>query len=304
MRIATVISLGASALLGVGALVVARVWMPSGAAAPSTTAEPAGVPVVVATAPLGYGVKLEPKHLAVVRFPANSAPEGSFSTIQQVLEQDGGAPVVIVPLAPREPLLPAKLTGPGARPTIASLITDGMRAYTVRVNDIGGVGGHALPGDRVDVLLMRDLSTDGSPRLVTDVVLQHVRLLGIDLNADPTSTTPAPPQSATVEVSVEDAQKLAMAANLGSLSLALRRTGAADTEIMRPILATELGIVGATVRKGGGGAAAAAPAPVQASAAPAGRPAAARVTGRGRTVVVVHGDASTVVEVPVSGAGA
>ena len=118
MRLATVISLGASALLGVGALFVARVWLPSSTAPAAPTAPP-GVPVVVATTPLAYGVKLEPKHLVVERLPAGTAPEGAYTSIEQVLAQDGGAPVVLAPMAAREPLLPSKISGPGARPTIA-----------------------------------------------------------------------------------------------------------------------------------------------------------------------------------------
>ena len=304
MRLATMISLGASAALGLGALVVAKVWLPDGQGPSSAVADrPAGVPVVVAVEPLGYGVRLEAKHLAVAEYPANAAPEGAFTSIQQVLEHDEGAPAVLTPIALREPLLPSKVTGPGARPTIAAMITDGMRAYTVRVTDIAGVGGHALPGDRVDVLLMRNLSTDKeSSRLVTDVVLQNVRLLGVDLNADPSSATPAAPRSATLEVSMEDAQRLSMATELGSLSLALRRQGSDQTEIMRPILASELGIVGATVRRSPSRAEGVQPAiqyvPVPA-ASPQRSPAPpARRTAPRTGVVVVHGDSSVVSEVP------
>ena len=295
MRLATVISLGASALLGVGALFVARVWLPS-SAAPAAPTEPPGVSVVVATTPLAYGVKLEAKHLAVARLPAGSAPEGAFTSVEQVLAQDGGAPVVLVPITAREPVLPSKLTGPGARPTIAAMITDGMRAYTIRISEVAGVGGHALPGDRVDVLLMRDLSGDTEQqRLVTDVVLQNVKLLGVDLNADPTSSTPAAPRTATVEVDIEDAQKLAMASDLGALSLALRRSGAADTEIMRPIAAIELGVTGAPARK----TAASVASPTAPGAAAAPRQGAAAPRRAGRTgVVVVHGDNATLHDVP------
>jgi len=300
------ISLGASALLGLGALVVARVWLPDAdGASVADAAKPAGVPVVIATGPLAYGLKLEAKHLIITQVPANAAPEGAFASIEQVLAHDEGAPAVIVPMTAREPVLSSKLTGPGARPTIAAFITDGMRAYTVRVSDIAGVGGHALPGDRVDVVLMRDLSGDGEQRrLVSDVVLQNVRLLGVDLNADPSSATPTPPRSATLEVSMEDAQKLAMAGDLGSLSLALRRIGSDQTEIMRPILASELGMVGATVRQAQQRRAVeTALPPLQIIAAPRraaptdaapSAPAPRRRTG----VIVVHGDASAVSEVP------
>ena len=116
-----------------------------------------------------------------------------------------------------------------------------MRAYTIGVSDISGVGGHALPGDRVDVVLMRNLSDDNSRKMLqAEVVIQNVRVLGVDLNADPTSNKPEAPSTATLEVSVRDAQKLAVAANLGSLSLALRALGQAEVEPAAPVGAREV----------------------------------------------------------------
>jgi pilus assembly protein CpaB len=142
--------------------------------------------------------------------------------------------VALQPIAAHEALLPAKLSGPGARPSVAAEITEGMRAYTIRVNDIGGVGGHALPGDHVDVVLTRDLTPTGTSRTyVADVVLQNVRVLGVDLNADLIANKPAEPKNTTLEVSVQDAQKLSIASTLGTLSLALRRTGEAEAMPVR-----------------------------------------------------------------------
>jgi pilus assembly protein CpaB len=239
MRLVTAASLGASAVLGVAALIVAKTALPQ--AAPKPLREAAAMlpqqrmtPIVVASNPIAFGDRLDAAHLAVVQVPAGAAPEGAFTTVDAVLAQDdGGAPVALTPIAQREALLPSKLSGPGARPTVAAEIADGMRAYTIKVNDVSGVGGHALPGDRVDVVLMRNLSGgdnngSGQPNLVSQVVLQNVRVLGVDLNADPTTSKPAAPSTATLEVTVMDAQKLSMAASLGELSLALRRNGAAE----------------------------------------------------------------------------
>jgi pilus assembly protein CpaB len=209
----------------------------------------ADTPVVVASEALPYGTRLEAKHLTVSRLPANAVPEGAFTTVAQVLAVDGGAPVVLTPVGAREALLPFKISGPGARASVAAMIGPGMRGYALRVSDVTGVGGHGLPGDRVDVLLTRDLSGDGGQgRMVSDVVVQNVRLLGVDLNADPTSNKPAEPRTATVEVSVEDAQKLSVAASLGQLSLALRRNGASETAMVSPIMGQDLGAIGASVR--------------------------------------------------------
>ncbi|MBW3617096.1 MAG: Flp pilus assembly protein CpaB [Proteobacteria bacterium] len=307
MRVATMISLGASALLGVGALFVARVWLPStvDGAGPAAVSRPAAdTPVVVAAEALPYGTRLEAKHLTISRLPASAVPEGAFATVAQVLSVDGGAPVVLTPVGAREAVLPFKISGPGARASVAAMIAPGMRAYALRVSDVTGVGGHGLPGDRVDVLLTRDLSGDsGQARLVSDVVVQNVRLLGVDLNADPTSNTPAEPKTATVEVSVEDAQKLSVAASLGQLSLALRRNGASETAAVQPVVAQDLGAVGASVRTANLAPAAVVPPPpppppvLQPLAAPAPAPrqprprAPARPVARnGSSIVVVHGE--------------
>ena len=137
--------------------------------------------------------------------------------------------MALTPIAAREALLPSKLSGPGARASIAAEIGEGLRAYTIKVSDVTGVGGHALPGDRVDVVLLRDLTPDGAKRtFVSQVVIQNIRVLGVDLNADLASNKPATPNTATLEVSVPDAQKLAVAADLGKLSLALRKTGSTE----------------------------------------------------------------------------
>lgn len=255
MRVITIASLAGSAVLGIAALFVAKAILPekTAVAAVTAVAPPArSTPVVVAAKPIAYGERLEASHLKIAHYPADALPEGAFSTIEQVLAQDnGGAPVAITPMTEREPLLPAKLSGPGARATVAAEIAEGMRAYTIRVTDVSGVGGHALPGDHVDVVLTRDLSKDDVNRnLVSQVVIQNVRVLGVDLNADPTSTKTAMPNTATLEVSMDDAQKLAVAGDLGTLSLALRRTGSTEVAVSRPLASREV-VAGAPARDGG-----------------------------------------------------
>lgn len=250
MRIGTIVSLGASAALGLGALVVARVFLPAQAhpAPGHRTAEVvAGTPVVLAAQPIAYGDKLQAKQLVLARLPADAVPPGAFSSIDQVMKQDaGGAPVALTPMAAKEPVLATKLSGPGARPTLAALISEGMRAYTIGVSDVAGGGGHVLPGDRVDVVLTRDLSSGaaiegaGRSKLVSDIVLQNVRVLGMDLNVDPATAKPAIAHTATLEVSAEDAERLALAAQAGNLSLALRRAGSAEVQPVPPLAASDL----------------------------------------------------------------
>ncbi len=238
MRVVTIVSLGACALFGLSALVVAKTMMPNpGVAKAAAPQVMAGVPIVVAKSALKFGDKLDASKIEILKIPSNAVPEGAFATTALVLSQDGGGPpVVLTPIAAREPLLPAKLSGPGARASVAAEIHDGMRAYTIKVSDVTGVGGHALPGDRVDVVLMRDLSTDASKHnYISQVVTQDIRVLGVDLNADLASNKPATPSTATLEVSVPDAQKLAVAGDLGKLSLLLRRTGSAEIAQTAPM---------------------------------------------------------------------
>jgi pilus assembly protein CpaB len=305
MRTGTVVSLGASAVLGLGALIVARVWLPqsahtAGPAAPSVAQDT--VPVVVATGDIPYGAKLDASKLTVEHLPAGDAPHGAFATTQQILGQTGGPPIVLTPISAREAILPDKLSGSGARATVAAVIGEGMRAYTIGVTDVAGVGGHVLPGDRVDVMLTRTIdpppAKPGSPecdckRYVSDVVLQDLRVLGMDLNADPTSTQAAVAHTATLEVSVQDAQKLAVASQAGSLSLALRRTGSAEVTPTRSIAASDLF----------GGRA---PMPRIIAVSRRTPAAAAPILIRTHSVVIIHGDSSSSVVVPAEryGAGA
>ena len=288
MRVATIISLGASAVLGLGALFVARIWLPAQAARPGArvvVAAAPGVPVVLAAGQIAYGAKLQARDLVLIRLPADAAPPGAFSSIDQVMKLDGGgAPVALAAMSPREAVLAAKLSGPGARPTLAALIGEGMRAYTIGVTDVAGGGGHVMPGDRVDVVLTRDVGAameGGRGKLISAIVIQSVRVLGMDLNVDPNSVHPVVAHTATLEVNVQDAERLALAAQAGTLSLALRRAGSAEVETVRPMLTSDLGP--------GGGAVAAAP---RAASVHRGRPSAGRMSAPGSAagVIVINGE--------------
>jgi pilus assembly protein CpaB len=301
MRTGTVVSLGASAMLGVGALIVAKLWLPQSARGPQSKADAAAVatvPVVVASADIPYGGKLDAAHLMIERLPVGTAPKGAYSATAQIISQKDGPPIALTPIVAHEPILPAKLSGAGARPTLAAVVGDGLRAYTIGVSDVAGGGGHVLPGDRVDVILTCNLNdfdsknADKGKRLISGLVLQDVRVLGMDLNADPTSTTAAVAHTATLEVAPQDAEKLALAATAGALSLALRRTGSAEVAAVKPMAVFDLGAMGAHV-----------PAAPHRATGKSGR---GQVIIHSRSVIVVHGDTATPVEVPSEryGAGA
>jgi pilus assembly protein CpaB len=281
--------LAVSAVLGLGALLVARAWLPNPQpkAGPRPAAEQ-GVPVVLAAGPIAYGAKLQAKDLVVMQLPAAAAPPGAYANVAQVLKADsGGAPVALVAMNVHEPVMPDKLSGAGARPTLAAMINQGMRAYTIGVTDVAGGGGHVLPGDHIDVVLTRNVAvnyqTGAQGHLVSDIVIQNVRVLGMDLNADPNSTKAAVAHTATLEVTAQDAERLALASQAGTLSLALRRTGAVELQPVRAVGAGDLGPIGAAE-------------PRAISVRRARRAAASTPVGVG--VLVVTGETSSRVDVP------
>jgi pilus assembly protein CpaB len=191
--------------------------------------------VVVAASALRFGNPLTSGNLRETPWPEGALPEGSFSSIQDVLA--AGKRIVLAPIEPNEPVLVSKLTGPGQRATLSAVLHEGMKAVTVRVSDIEGVAGFVLPGDRVDILLTRRVDKGGT----TDVVLQNTRVLAIDQLADERSDKPAVVKAVTVEVDTVAAQKLTLASQVGTLSLALRKAGEATAGDQRRISAEDLG---------------------------------------------------------------
>jgi pilus assembly protein CpaB len=137
------------------------------------------------------------------------------------------------PIEANEPVLSWKVTGPGERATLSAVVDDGMRAMSVRINDVLGVAGFVLPGDRVDILLTR--------KSFTDILLQNVKVLAIDQIADERVEKPSLAKTATLEVNTIDAQKLTLAQTVGSLSLALRAAGSVEAAAPRRITMSDLG---------------------------------------------------------------
>jgi len=191
--------------------------------------------VVVASQSLRFGSELGPSSLREIEWPQNAVPTGAFAKISDLLSN--GRRVVLTAIEANEPILASKVTGPGQRATLSAMITDGMRAVTIRVNDVEGVGGFVLPGDRVDVALTRQGDRTAS---TTDVVLQSVKVLAIDQIADERTDKPTIARSVTLEVDVNSAQKLALASSVGTLSLLLRRAGEANSEQARRVTMGDL----------------------------------------------------------------
>lgn len=195
------------------------------------------VQVLVAAKDIPYGEKIVPESVAVVDWPATSVPKDAIRTRPELLEGPDAPRIALRSFAAGEPYLKAKVSGFGERPILSRKVAEGMRAFTVRINDVSGVGGFILPGDRVDVMLTRQ--TDGG--FATDVILQNVTVLGIDQISSETAQEPVLGRSATFEVTPEQAQKLALASQVGTLSLSLRNYATLQTEDTKQIEASDLG---------------------------------------------------------------
>jgi pilus assembly protein CpaB len=192
--------------------------------------------IVVAAKPLRFGNELAAAQLREVEWPQKSLPNGAFAKVADVL--NAGKRVVLTAIEPNEPLLSSKITGPGQRATLSAMLRDGLKAATVRVNDIDGVGGFVLPGDHVDVSLTRQVDKTNAS---SEIVLQNVRVLAIDQTADERLEKPSVVKAVTLEVDVVGAQKLSLAASVGSLTLMLRKAGEANSQFTRKITLSDLG---------------------------------------------------------------
>ena len=227
MRASTLVMIGFAVLFGLLAVFIAQTWLNSQAEARlrSLEAQNQKTPVatktiVVAAKPLRYGMELGADALREIPWSLESLPRGAFSKISDILS--GGKRVVLAPVEINEPVLSLKVTGPGQRATLSSLVAEGMKAVTIRVNDVEGVGGFVLPGDRVDVVLTRQTDKD---KASTEIVLQNTRVLAVDQSADTSSDKPTVAKAVTLEVSTDQAQRVWLASSVGNLSLLLRKAG-------------------------------------------------------------------------------
>ncbi len=241
LRLSTIIMVGFAVVFGIIAVFAGQAWLDRQASLRLSQMQANVKPVttktiVVAAGPLRFGAELSAKQLREIPWPDAALPNGSFASIAELLGHEGRR-VVLSGIEENEPVLRGKVTGPGQRATLSGVIQDGMKAVTIRVNDVMGVAGFVLPGDRVDVVMTRQLEQGA----YSDIVLQNVRVLGIDQSADERADKPAVVKAVTVEVTTEDAQKVALASSVGALSLALRRIGENGQSPARRVTVSDLG---------------------------------------------------------------
>jgi len=213
-------------IFGAMSIFVADVWLNA-----STNARPAPskvealeVPkiqystIVVAAKPLRYGDKVLAADLVEIPWPEEKLPHGAYKTIKQATSD--GERLVLTPIEVNELVLRSKLSGKDGRAALSNKLASGMRAVTIPVDDVSGVAGFITPGDRVDIVLIRSGET-----MSADVILQNVKVITVDQGADERRTGAKVANAITLEVSSEEAKKLALAKATGKLSLTLRAAG-------------------------------------------------------------------------------
>jgi pilus assembly protein CpaB len=192
----------------------------------------ASTPVVVAAADLELGSRIGDQMLTTVDWPSSSVPAGAFSSAKPLQDR-----VLRVGVQRGEPVLERKLSPPGTTGGLSAVIAPGKRAMTVRVNDVVGVAGFALPGNYVDVMVNAQRERGGAPNQISMTVLEHVLVLAVAQEASRDETKPKVVSAVTLEVSPPDAEKLDLARSVGTLSLVLRnqldRSPVATTGITR-----------------------------------------------------------------------
>ena len=190
-------------------------------------------PVVVAAADLALGTELKKEDLTVVNFPVGAAPEGSFGKPADIIGRG-----LIVSMVKNEPFLAAKLASKEAGAGLPPVIPEGMRAVSVRVNEVIGVAGYVLPGTRVDVVVTANV-TGQVADATSKVILSNVQVLtaGTRLEQDQEKGKPMSVTVVTLLVFPEQAERLALASTEGKIQLALRNPldqGAPETPGIKP----------------------------------------------------------------------
>jgi len=201
------IMIAVSLMMGVAAVVLAAQWL-------GLQASLATNKVVVAARDIPLGSQLTLDMLRSVDWPSGSVPDGAIRDEKQLDSR-----VVKTTLLRGEPVLETKLAPLGTKGGLSSLIHVGNRAITVKVNEVIGVAGFALPGNHVDVLVS---TKDDADKPISKIVLEQILVLAVAQEAGRDETKPKVVSAVTLEVTPEQAEKLDLARSIGSLSLALR----------------------------------------------------------------------------------
>lgn len=206
-----IVMLSLSLVIGLGAAILAASWIQQkGDAATSK--------VVVADVDIELGSRLNPQMVKAVEWPSGNVPQGSFNDIETLSDR-----VVKTSVLRGEAVLDSKLAPVGTKGGLSAVIKEGNRAMTVRVNDVIGVAGFALPGNYVDVVVSTQKDgAGGEGKQISKIVLHRILVLAVAQEAGRDDTKPKVVSAVTLEVTPEQAEKLDLARSVGTLSLVLR----------------------------------------------------------------------------------
>ncbi|MCH8166813.1 MAG: Flp pilus assembly protein CpaB [Proteobacteria bacterium] len=233
MRIIAILVLVFGVALAGGALFFASEYFKELNASMAQQQGPETVKVLVAKTALGYGATLQQENLQWVEWPRAVVPPGSFTSVEALLGEKGDQRrIVLRAIEPGEPILEGKITKFGESPRMSMNLGAGMRAVSIKIDAVSGVAGFVVAGDRVDILLTR--TQQG--QLVSSVILQDITIIAVDQRANSETTRARLGSTVTVEVNTVQAQKLALARQVGKLSLTLRGIiGEANEEVLAPV---------------------------------------------------------------------
>ena len=193
--------------MGMAAVAMAAVWLNSRESLLTTH-------VVVAKEDVQIGTRLQPGMLQVVDWPSASPLKNPLTSIEQATDR-----VVNMPLVKGEPISMSKLAAKGETGGLSAVLREGRRAVTVKVNEIVGVAGFALPGNYVDVMVN---TPDSSNNLVSKIVIERIQVLAVAQDVANLESKPKVVNAVTLEVTPAQAEKIDLARSVGSLSLVLR----------------------------------------------------------------------------------
>jgi pilus assembly protein CpaB len=180
--------------------------------------------VVVAKFDIPVGSRIIPEQLTVAQFPADVTPEGAISEIDDKLI----GRVVVTAIAPRDPITESKLAPVGSLGGLSSVIPEGYRAMTVKVDDVVGVSGFIMPGTLVDVVVViQPPKGTAGEEMISKIVLQNIKVLASGQNIDKPKNDREVERSVravTLQVTPEQAEKLALASSEGKLQLVMRNS--------------------------------------------------------------------------------
>ena len=202
-----------SLLMAIGAAFVANEWIVA-RVMPDQTAENNSAHVVAAAMSIPFATKVEERHLKLVVMPDGLTPEGFFETVEDVVGR-----VSTTNISRGEILIAERFRAHKTGSTLAALVTENMRAVTVRVDDVVGVAGFLLPGNTVDVLASRKLT---NKRAITETILKNIKVLAVDQTASAEDNEPVIVRAVTLEMLPKQAETLFRARTEGTIQLTLR----------------------------------------------------------------------------------